>query len=483
MIFKKTLYNTIFLLIGGLIFRFANAALIVMVGRYLGVEYYGKFEIAMSFANLFLIFFDLGMGTLLIRESTRDNKKLALLFGNTLLVEAFMSILLFVSMLTIAFFIVGYEPTVQMLIVILGSGLLIFEYRRAFRSVFRVQLRMNIPAIFEIIVGIALVSAVAYITHFIVDKNDGLKIIAWSYFWIQILSIVGYLLYTLKTVKPKWDLKKIPSMLRQSYIFSMSAVFFTMYFQVDQVLLSILKNSREVGLYAASAKFIVFLVFIPQMTYEAVLPVLYKFDHEKSEKLNRAYAVMTRYLSAIGFPAAVIMFLLSKELILFLFGKAFLPASQTLQIFSWFVVMRFLSTASANILTALDKQKQRVKIEIFVLALNVIGDLILIPHFGFVGPAIATITCESILAILYISMAKKYSSTKLKDIFAKLINLIFACVIIGIIILILKPFLHVAIICAIAGLIYIPLLYAVGFFTEHDKKLLNQFRKKQPENI
>src|SRR3989339_187905 len=149
---KSVFKNVSYLLIARSAFRFLTAVALIYAARYLGTERYGMFETATAWANMFLALNDVGMSTLIVREAARDPKKTAVYFGNTLLVETILSLVIFFVLLGIG---IGfrYDHTTMLLIGILGASNLIFEFRKVMRGIFRVHMNMGFIAFVEILNG------------------------------------------------------------------------------------------------------------------------------------------------------------------------------------------------------------------------------------------------------------------------------------------------------------------------------------------
>ncbi|OGY83758.1 MAG: hypothetical protein A3F54_05250 [Candidatus Kerfeldbacteria bacterium RIFCSPHIGHO2_12_FULL_48_17] len=477
MIFRKALLNSVFLLSGRLIFRFTTAATIIIAARFLGVELYGQLETGMAFANIFLVFFDLGMGTLMVREGTKNTQAIREFFGNTLFVELVMSVVLYGAMIFTAFQL-NYDPNILKIIITIGGALLIFEYRRAFRGIYSILLKMNVSAGFETFTGIILLVLV-FIIALAIPQKQGLNAIAFAYLITYTLSNIIFFSLCLKKIRPTLSLKKIPAMVKEAYPFALSAAFVTIYFQIDQVMISLIEGSREVALYSAAAKLVTFLLFIPRMTYEAILPTLYKLYHEKSEKLKRAHDIMTRYFTALGLPLGIGMILLPEEIIHLLYGSGFSGAEVAMQLFGVFTVIRFMGSGASNILTSVDKQMQKVWVQVGTLVLNIVFNYILIHRYGFVGAAIATLTVETIMTIFFIRMARKATNSTFFAHWKSHLRSLLAGSVLAAAIILTKEHTNVIILVIGGGILYGVILFISGFFTPHDRKLFQQLVPKK----
>lgn len=119
-------------------------------------------------------------------------------------------------------------------------------------------------------------------------------------------------------------------LLGKSYHFIISGMMIALYSQMDRVMLKSMISEEAVGYYSCASTISSFWAFVLVAIIDAAKPViLAKFSENKRAfevGLIRLYGTIL-YLSAL---AAVGLSLLSKPLILIMFGKDYLPARGTL---------------------------------------------------------------------------------------------------------------------------------------------------------
>jgi len=103
--------------------------------------------------------------------------------------------------------------------------------------------------------------------------------------------------------------------------------------------------------------------------------------------LLRLYVLMVRISLLIAVPLAVV----SPMLIELLFGAGFAESSAVLRVHIWAAIAVFLGVASSQYLTNEGLQKLSLYRTLIGLVINVVLNLILIPVYGAMGAAIATL--------------------------------------------------------------------------------------------
>ncbi len=82
-------------------------------------------------------------------------------------------------------------------------------------------------------------------------------------------------------------------------------------------------------------------------------------------------------------------------------------ATAAFQIMVWILPLRFMNYLFAVSLVAANLQKKRLNAAIICAFFNIIINLMLIPPFGFLGAALATLLTEIILFVIYFTFYKK----------------------------------------------------------------------------
>ncbi len=124
---------------------------------------------------------------------------------------------------------------------------------------------------------------------------------------------------------------------------SMAMVFSTIAFRVDTVLLSLLQGNAAVGFYSAPYKLIELLMFLPMIYTTAILPVMSNNFKSSFGSVKKVYERSFKYFIILGIPIAALSTVLASKIILLLYGTAYLPSVQALQILIWTIPIIFLT--------------------------------------------------------------------------------------------------------------------------------------------
>ena len=412
LLFKNTstgqtiLKNSFWLFIGELINKGLLFLIIILIARFFGASGLGDFTFAISIATFFLIFADFGLSTLTIREISR-NKSLANNYINNVAIIKLLLSFITISLIYIATLYMGKSPEINSLIYIFGFYVIINSFNEFLKSFFRAFEKMEYEAYSKIIQGISLFIIVLYI---LLTKGS-LVLVAFSYVISAIISLVFILILISKRlfkININYDFSQWKSILRNSWPFALSIIFSSIYFNIDSVLISFLRNNTELGIYAVAYSIIAAFYVLPNILANAYFPKLSIYHAEKSDKIHIILKTFVKKITIIVLPIGILLLFLSPVFIPLLYGNEFIDSIFILQILIVALVFKFYSFPFGFLLSAIKKQKTRVGIQAITASFNIITNLIFIPLFGILGAAITTIMSEFLLVCLYYSKSKKY---------------------------------------------------------------------------
>lgn len=476
-IVRSVFTNVSYLLIARMAFRVLTAVVLIYAARYLGVERFGMFETALAWSNAFLALNDVGMSTLIVREAARDEKKMAVYFGNTLAVEVVLSIVLYAAIIGIGLAL-RYDPTIISLMMILGAAGLVFEFRKVMRGIFRVVMDLKFVAILEVINGVLYLLLAIWIFSAFADIDMGMMGLAHSRLWVNVLVILAMLVYTLRFIRPTFAPKEIWPMIKQSYVFTLYNLFFMLYFQIDQIILSIMKDSAEVGIYSAPAKIVSLFLFIPLMVFQVIMPLMYRYSTNNIERYKKVNHLLWRYLAAFGIPAGIGLWFLAPNIIGLVFDASYSASVPVLAVMGLFLAIRFTGISQGNSLTTNDRQGLRAVIQIVSVGINIVLDILLITTYGALGAAYATLITEAIIASCYIVFSAHFLKESIIRNAASLIPVLLATAgMVGALFLFLDRF-HVILLVLFGALVYVFLLWIFRFFKAVDRQIVQQIVQK-----
>jgi O-antigen/teichoic acid export membrane protein len=174
-------------------------------------------------------------------------------------------------------------------------------------------------------------------------------------------------------------------------------VILTVFSYIDTVMLSLMRNYNEVGLYNAAFKIYEGVAILPTIFWLVLLPRLSELFSTDKGYHKRLAIRSVKYLFVIGLPAVTYGVLFSDMLINFFFSPEFLPAIITLQILFFGLIFQYPNWMLNATLISMNRQRVIMVFGAVGLGFKVILNLIMIPMYGYNGSAAATIFSEFLL--------------------------------------------------------------------------------------
>ncbi len=448
--------------------RLLGAVVGILIARYFGVNEFGQFATAFAFINMFLICTDIGLGRLLVREGSRDESSTGLYLGNTLLFMFLFSVILYAAMVLIAV-LLNYETAVVQLITVLGVSMFILGFQqRLFYSVLQTYQRLDLSALLEVLTSFLTVIFVVIVVRW----RWTLIQFAYSKLLVSVLTGALTVVITLRFARPKYAIKRLGRMIKDAVPFGLSDIFYVFYFQINTVMLSIMRSEADVGIYSAAGRLIGPLLFVAHIINKAILPITFKLFVNRQQDLKRTYHLLFHYLSMFSIPLTVALFFASKTIIHLFYGAEFEASATVFQILCWIVFLRFLNTSACTILTSIDKQALKTWYQGVMSVANIVINIFLIPKYGYMGAAISILVTELIITVLYFWSAAKHFEKV--GVFTGLIKPVVAGCAMTLTILILHGFIGDLPSIPVGIIVYLVVLIAIKFFNDEDRMLLSK---------
>lgn len=403
---RRITTNFISLITSEIISKFLQLVIFVYLARRLGKDDFGVFSFGLAFALIVAVIADFGLNYLFVREISRNKNLASKYLFNGIVVKIFLSIAtVFLAYLFLD--LMGYSYEVKTVAYIMLFFTLMQSFTELNYAIFRAFERMYYEMGIKISRMLILIVAISYLL-----RNDyGLvaSTLAFPLTELVIFTISTWLVYRRFTkISFEFDYNFSKRILKESSLFFFSIVFTTLYMYVGQIMISKLRSTTEVGVYSAAANIVTALFLIPLIYGNSIYPVISRFYITSKKSLKFAYEKSFKYMFIIGLPIASGLYFLSDDIVLLLYGKEYMVSATILSILSGYLFLKFLNPVTGFTLMAINKQGTRLFSQGMAAIINIILNLILIPIFGIVGAAFATLITEIIFFITYTSVIIKY---------------------------------------------------------------------------
>ncbi|MDI6645195.1 MAG: flippase [Methanobacteriaceae archaeon] len=465
---QKIAKNTILLSISQIITYALGFVFIMYSARYLGVEDFGILSFALAFSGIMMLFADLGLSTLMIREVSRDKNLTEKYIKNILSLKI---ILLSFTLLSsfIIILIMGYNIEIIKITVLITLYSLFSSLSIMFYSLFQAHEKLEYQSLGQVLnQSLLLLGA-----FFLIFNKIDIMGFALLYFIVGLIVFsYNFTVCRCRYVLPKMeiDLDFWKKLIKKALPLSILIIFSSIAFRIDIVLLSMLDSNTAVGIYSAAYRLIEILIFLPTVFVASIYPVVSRFHVSSQESLKKAYKTSFKYLTFLGLPIATGVTLLADKIILLIYGSQFAGSVIALKILIWAIPLIFLTYFSGTIVISINKQNIAVKIFLLSMIINVVLNTIFIPYFSFYAASIITIITElTELSLFSFFLFKLICNVQIKKI---IIKPIIASLVMGLFIFYMDMNLYLQIFTATC--IYFFTLLILKTFSDEDFDLIRQ---------
>lgn len=392
--FKKYFANTSWLLFEKIARLVLNFFVTVAVIRYLGPNEFGIYSYAISFYGLFVAFISLGMESISIRELIKHPEKRDEILGSVFYSQLLGAVLA-ISLIALTLFVTNEDANTSFLILIISVS----SFFQTF-SVVDYYFRSKINARYSVYVLSTSVILVAIIKFSLIFIKAPLLYFLIAYACEFIFNAIGYtIIYHSQKLKIsfwKFDKKLALTLLKDSWPLILSGVVVSIYVKVDQVLIKNMLTSKDVGIYAAAVRLSESWYFIPIAISNALFPAIVNAKSISVELYQSRIQKLYDLLAWIAIGISIPVSFLSVEIIQVLYGSKYLASAPILTIYIWAGVSVFLGVASSQYLVTENLTKISFLRTFVGMLSNVVLNLLLIPKFGIIGSAYATLISYTI---------------------------------------------------------------------------------------
>jgi O-antigen/teichoic acid export membrane protein len=368
--------------------KVASVVLYAVMARELGQDGFGEFTFAISLCILLMVLSGPGTNDILIREIARDRSTLRSLFWNAIGLKSALGL----AAVVVTYLIVllgDYPAELHVAVLLLGASQLMETVSKTLQSCFIAydDLRPVAKALLlqrtsTTVLGIASLAMggrlVAISAVFLIGA-----VLATVYLFRQLISLRGWVPVTL-------SLPAARKLYVVAFPLGLSAVFTTLLFRVDAVILAWFKPDAIVGLYGAAYRVLEGTLFLSWTFVSALMPTLSR----GGEGHAAAYQGGSKVLLAVLAPVGLTFALFAEPIMRYVYGPGYTEGATALRLLGGTAMLFGISHLAQTTLVTQDRQKVIPWLTGAFAIENIALNLALIPSLSLEGAALATTITE-----------------------------------------------------------------------------------------
>lgn len=363
----------------------------LLTARYLGPSNYGVLSYAMSVVAFAVPMMQLGLNHTLVREFVKAPEREGQILGTALGINIISSIFCIIG--TVAFaMIVDAGETETILVCALYSLTLLFQATEVTRFWFQSKLLSKYPSIATL--GAYVVVALYKLYLLVTQKN-----VTWfalsnvlDYCLVSIILMAMYKKVGGKRLCVNWRMGR--EMLSRSKYYIIPSLMVMIFQHTDRIMIKLMIGETETGVYSAAITCIGITGFVFAAVIDSARPVILEAKEKDralyEKRMTQLYSIITCMSVGLG----VVMTLFARPIVLLLYGAEYAKAAGILAIAVWYVTFGYYGSVRGIWILAEEKQKYLTGINMAGAMANVALNYFLIPIWGAVGAAVASLITQ-----------------------------------------------------------------------------------------
>jgi O-antigen/teichoic acid export membrane protein len=357
----------------------------------------GIYRSAVAYLGIALVFADLGLTSIFVREISRPGADQARLIGNALALRAAIATIVLALAAGLAL-VLPFAPDVRLGILVGAGGFVAYSLHLLLFGLFQQKLRQHGVVIAELTGGLLLLAIIAALGQIGAEPVWFVVALASSYGVTLVVTI-----FAARRLAPI-GLRLEPGIWRSLIVAALPLAatdsMGVLFYRADIVILAFLQPPGEVGLYGVSVKVIDALTGLTLLVVGLFAPLFGRTAGHSAAEFARHLenALTTLMIGAMGVAVALVV--LAEEIVVLLGGDAFRAAATPLMLLGVVFVLHSALVTLREAAIALRVQTKLLPGYSAGLAVALLAYFALIPRFGASGAAVALIIAEIVILFL-----------------------------------------------------------------------------------
>jgi len=378
----------------------------IYLARYLGPEKFGSFNFVLAIIAIFAAPAGLGLKSILVRDIVREPDHVNVTLGSAAQLLFLSGILAYTTATACIILLRPDASTMLLLILIMGIGLIMkpseicmywFEAQILSKYVLWIQSIIFLFCAATQLVLIASNSDIVWIACALAAEA----------------SIVSILLLCLldrraiKLNKLRFSFARSKELLKESWPLMLAGLAVILYMKIDQIMIGQMTNDKELGLYSAAVRISEVWYFIPMFIVASIFPSMIKQKLRNHPNYMENIQLLFDILACLALLICIPIIIYADIIIVRLFGVDYAQAGIVLSIHSCASIFVFMGVASSQWLIAENLQILSLQRTLSGAVINIFANMLLIPNFGLIGAAFATLISYAFAAFFFDLLQKE----------------------------------------------------------------------------
>ena len=368
-----------------------NFVIGILTARYLGPSNYGIINYVASVVSFVIPIMQLGLRYTLVREFIKAPEQEGRILGTSLVLNLISGLACVIGSVSfVALVDAGDRET--LLVCVLYSLSIVFQATDMIQYWFQAKLLSKYPSLAAL--GAYVVVALYKVYLLVTQKS-----VVWFAFShaldFMLISAALMVIYRkLGGQRLSFDRHLARQLLSRSKHYIIPGLMVMVFQHTDRIMIKLMLGEAETGIYSAAITCIGITGFVYAAVIDSARPAILVAKDTNRELYRKRVVQLYSFITYMALAQSVAMTVLAKPIVLILFGEKFAGAAGVLCVAVWYVTFSELGSVRNIWILAEQKQKYLLGINVTGALANVILNLCLIPVWGAVGAAVASIVTQ-----------------------------------------------------------------------------------------
>ncbi len=387
--------NTLWLFASQVVSRSLRAAIFVYAARVLGAGQYGVFSLAQSIAGLLMLFSDLGVNPVISREVAKGVDQRSRWIATGFFLKMFV---LTLSLVATGLFSLYFDKRMNtgILLAVISFVFFLDGIREFWIAVVRALEKMQWEALVSFLANsVTVVAGLVLLKFWKTPLHLALAYLLGSV--VGVLAILFAIRSDLRGLVHNVDWSLSRHTLQVAWPFVVWAMLGSLLVYTDSIMLGGLKDARTVGFYNAGSKLVLFLLALPELLTASVFPTFAR--RAVNGNFLSPFVTSFRVTVLVALPLVLGGVILGKSIIYALYGDAYRQSVPVFQILLLLLLFHFPGVVVGSAVFAYNRHFEILRYVAISAFANVLLNWFLIPQYGAVGSAVATVLSRSVAVV------------------------------------------------------------------------------------
>ena len=362
-----------------------------ITARYLGPSNYGLINYAASLVAFVTPIMQLGFNETLVQEFVKEPEDSGKILGTSLVLNITAAIASIIGVCSFAI-ATNEKNSITTWVCFLYSLTLLFQATEMSVYWFQSQLLSKYTSVTSLIAHFIGAGYKAYLLI------SGKRVV-----WFALTHVIEacFISLALLILFRKYSKQRLSFSLQfgktlflKSRHYIISGLMVVIFQQTDKIMLKFMTGAEEVGFYSSSLTCMAITGFVFMAIIDSARPWVLQGKMSSDSEFSSRLKVLFSIVHFVSLAQSIVMTVFAKPIVSILFGQEYLPAANVLRVAVWYTTFGYMGTIRNIWILANDQQKYLPIVNLSGALLNVVANYALIPRFGSIGAAVASLMTQ-----------------------------------------------------------------------------------------